>query len=490
MCTNTKYITNRSLHYDLYQPLKIPVSCGKCEECRRSNRNDWFVRAYYEWRSNKGSTFFYTLTYNNQNLPKYQGVPHFSKIHVQLFLKRLRFRLDKIGIKLKYLITCEKGEEKGRPHYHALFYTDKPCNCFWFLRFVEDSWQYGFVKTGDNCGLVNSSVGIQYVTKYVTKDYSQLDKVQPFFAPACFNRYYRLFNYIASRYHSLVGLTIRMNPDYSFSRVILDGFKPSDADLELQQKILIKMRRFMNMLLPFHLQSTKLGQSIAFQSSVELEKVPVMQHGKCTMYKLPRYIKRMLWYDCIEGQNSHKRDTFVLNDEGKKHVFGRFDSEIQKDADIYQMVVSSPTLLTSRTLRELKQSDYGFENIMDIRYFLGHLDVDLEVLAIYKNIFRGRVCTFNIDLKTEDVRTFWKDYAFLSLQNCCAYDYGEIHKDSKLVNLLNSHLWNLHPFFQPYEFVLCILEKIINVSAVNQSAATIETDRKAAFLRNYYKTIV
>ena len=122
MCLSPRYITNRSLHWDLFQPLKLQVPCGKCEECKRSNRSDWFVRSYYEWQKSQNSTFFYTLTYNNDNLPKFAGIACFRKKDLQDFLKRLRFRLDKYNVKLKYLITCEYGELRNRSHYHALFF--------------------------------------------------------------------------------------------------------------------------------------------------------------------------------------------------------------------------------------------------------------------------------------------------------------------------------------------------------------------------------
>ena len=91
MCLQPKYITNRCLHYDLYKPLKIQVPCGKCEECKNTIRNEWFTRCYYEWRRHQESTFFYTLTYNNENLPKWNGIQHFSKQHRKEWAK---FRQD------------------------------------------------------------------------------------------------------------------------------------------------------------------------------------------------------------------------------------------------------------------------------------------------------------------------------------------------------------------------------------------------------------
>lgn len=98
-CLHPKYITNRTLHYDLFKPLQLKVPCGKCEACKKSNRDDWFIRSVYEWKEHGCSnTFFYTLTYNNEHLPRFMDVPCFKKKDIQDFIKRLRFRLSKLHI--------------------------------------------------------------------------------------------------------------------------------------------------------------------------------------------------------------------------------------------------------------------------------------------------------------------------------------------------------------------------------------------------------
>ena len=213
-CLHPKYITNRTLHYDLFKPLKIAVPCGKCEACKRANRSDWFIRAVYEWKEHGCSnTFFYTLTYNNEHLPRFCGVPCFRKKDIQDFMKLLRVRLDKLDIKCKFLCTCEYGELRNRSHYHILIYLSKECNPYWLYRFIRDSWKNGFVMPGANVGLVNSYAGIQYVTKYVTKDFSHMDVILPRFAPAIFKRYYKLYNYLNARNYRQPQVSIKMNPD-------------------------------------------------------------------------------------------------------------------------------------------------------------------------------------------------------------------------------------------------------------------------------------
>lgn len=485
-CLNPKYITNRSLHWNLFQPLKLQVPCGKCEECKKVSRNGWFVRSYYEWQSSQ-CTFFYTLTYNNEHLPAFNGIACFRKKDLQDFTKRLRFRLDKLGIKLKYLYTCEYGEQKNRSHYHALFFLDKNVNPYWFLRFVTDSWTHGFVKTGDNVGVVNSQLGIQYVTKYITKDQTHTQKVLPLLAPRVFNRYYKLLNYVYSRWQIVRPVSIKMNSDFSFSRQLLG--KCSDDDLQFIQKFLTKMRRELNKILPFHLQSSRLGVSMIDKVDNLLEQVPVLNHkGSCDMYHIPRYIKRLLWYDVVEGENSHKKDTFVLNEDGKKHLYKRIILQKDRDLDNYYCLLSNSSLIENDVLLPLNKLGFAFKNVRDIVHWCQHFDLDLEVLSIYKNVFRGR-CDFvgYDDLSEQYIKDSWEDVLDYHINAVPNMDFGEVYKQSQLITNLTSILWNNHPLFQPYEKSLQILETIELFSNKHRSLSDSKKEENARKLRDLIK---
>lgn len=64
-------------------------------------------------------SYFVTLTYSNLTLPRNEnGVPTLSKSDLQKFFKRLRKRIS-----FKYFAVGEYGEDKGRPHYHAIIMT-------------------------------------------------------------------------------------------------------------------------------------------------------------------------------------------------------------------------------------------------------------------------------------------------------------------------------------------------------------------------------
>ena len=489
MCLNPRYVTNRSLHWNLFQPLKLQVPCGKCEECKRSNRSDWFVRSYYEWQKCKTSTYFYTLTYNNEFLPKFDGIACFRKKDLQDFLKRLRFRLDKYNVKLKYLITCEYGELRNRSHYHALFFLSRDINPYWFLRFVTDSWNYGFVKPGDNVGSVSSDLGIQYVTKYITKDMVQLEKILPLLAPRVFVRYYRLYNYCITRWNKVANCTFVLNSDFTFSRKLLG--KCDDIELEFLQKFLTKIRREVNKYIPFHLQSTKLGVNMIDRVNDVLENVPVFRsNGSVTLYKLPRYIKRLLWYDVIEGQNSHKKDTFVLNDAGKKHILDKIEFDVQRDKTHFEEVLLNSSKVSSDILSVLHHMGNDFKHVRDLVFWCQHFDLDLEVLSIYKNVFRGRVDFVGIDTLTKEyVKDSYKDVLEYHLETTPNMDFGELYKDSHLVQSLSSLLWNNNEFFQPYEHSLQILDTIDRTLKMYQIDAKLEQDKNTRKLRDLLNNV-
>lgn len=162
-------------------------------------------RLYWEWKwcnENNGQTFYYTLTYNDKNVPKYNGENCFDYEDLRdlingAFAKKL---LRKYGTKFKYFISAELGDGKGKrglhnnPHYHILFflrdaenekYTYEKIPTREFRKLVKNYWQgfdeeeefkdyreakKGIAKEGENEGLVTDYRAIQYCAKYVCKD--------------------------------------------------------------------------------------------------------------------------------------------------------------------------------------------------------------------------------------------------------------------------------------------------------------------------------
>lgn len=182
MCTSPISILNRSHFFDKNtSPLRRLVPCGNCACCKSVKVNEWFVRSYYHWQHYQdigGSTMFITLTYNDENLPCYNGVPCFSKTHIQTFLHKLRTYLKRAHIpsNFTYFVVSEYGTEYERPHYHMLLFLPfKVNNTFDWHNFTNDgfldrAWIYGFNAFSKKHGaIVKSAAALKYVMKYLSK---------------------------------------------------------------------------------------------------------------------------------------------------------------------------------------------------------------------------------------------------------------------------------------------------------------------------------
>lgn len=77
------------------------------------------------------------------------------KRDVQLFLKRLRFKLQdsvfykqvrvaQIAREVRYFVCAEYGDENGRPHYHGILFGVSPLE----LPVIQEAWSKGIVDVG------------------------------------------------------------------------------------------------------------------------------------------------------------------------------------------------------------------------------------------------------------------------------------------------------------------------------------------------------
>lgn len=148
---------------ELDMPLKgkhriIYVPCGKCAWCLRQKRNEWFVR-FIEESKKHYFTRFVTLDYRDEDLPitindeTGEFIPSVSLRDIQLYHKRVRKDYD-----FRFFLSAEYGKENGRPHYHAIYWSDEK------IPFL-DYWQHG-----DMGADVPAKPGsFKYVTKYILK---------------------------------------------------------------------------------------------------------------------------------------------------------------------------------------------------------------------------------------------------------------------------------------------------------------------------------
>lgn len=132
----------RSRIYCDTRPSFNPVRCGHCVGCQRLLNDQWFVRMlhqYYGLCSEYGrddvAIGFATLTFNNEHLrhcyeklidiplDEYHGADYrpVYNYYVVPFKKRLRAERGE-NLHFDYYCVSEFGEEKGRFHFHIVFF--------------------------------------------------------------------------------------------------------------------------------------------------------------------------------------------------------------------------------------------------------------------------------------------------------------------------------------------------------------------------------
>lgn len=175
MCLYTKYILNKKYlptKKNKYNPPEchderlryVPIKCGKCMECRKQKKREWYVRLSEELKKNRGALFL-TLTFNenmyeevrravNAGLqPTNEEENDMCRYAIRHWLELIRKRTGK---SVKHWMISEKGEDYNRIHMHGIV---------WCSKEDVDAWRYGYTYIGD---YVNSKT-INYITKYMLK---------------------------------------------------------------------------------------------------------------------------------------------------------------------------------------------------------------------------------------------------------------------------------------------------------------------------------
>lgn len=105
----------------------IEMRCGHCPECLILKQT--YIRQRSVLMARTHDIFFCTLTYNQEMLPTMEvnGIKHaYADIRdFQNLVKRLR-KMDFFGAPFKYICCTEYGGKKHRPHFHVLFFVQKP----------------------------------------------------------------------------------------------------------------------------------------------------------------------------------------------------------------------------------------------------------------------------------------------------------------------------------------------------------------------------
>ncbi len=151
---------------DVLRPITVP--CGQCVGCRLERSRQWAVRCVHEASLHPENAYI-TLTYDNENLPKYGSLEVRA---FQLFMKKMRKRHE--PKKIRFFHCGEYGELLGRPHYHAIIFNhdfeDKRAwkiineNQLYISQELSELWPWGFSSSG-----AVSFQSAAYVARYIMK---------------------------------------------------------------------------------------------------------------------------------------------------------------------------------------------------------------------------------------------------------------------------------------------------------------------------------
>lgn len=211
MCLTPITISNPTRRFvDGISRYRQQVPCGCCKECIKSQQDDWFVRAYFEYQRVKkagGDVWFPLLTYSEEDLPVYHDdefgfhMPAFRRDDLKKFRDKLRVIIsrhfldelakqndvptiqkrikgvvyvfwdwktygldnkkklvDEANSKvngIRYIACPEFGETNGRSHFHVLLFVPFKLTIKQMFGtreknytdgFLYRAWQHGYVS--------------------------------------------------------------------------------------------------------------------------------------------------------------------------------------------------------------------------------------------------------------------------------------------------------------------------------------------------------
>lgn len=163
----------------------VQVGCRLCWQCRKNRVNDLVGRCIAEQQT-ASQTLAVTLTYTDE-----AGANAAVLVYkdIQDFMKRFRFA----GYKVRYIVAGEYGSQKGRAHWHAIFFLygkilnvvdDPDQRGEWDIilpRYDDDPWariQWApWSSKSEGRGFAYFQQpdygGFRYLLKYVLKDQTQ-----------------------------------------------------------------------------------------------------------------------------------------------------------------------------------------------------------------------------------------------------------------------------------------------------------------------------
>lgn len=161
------------------------VPCGRCAACMVQKHLQWKFRLHQEVLASDMALWI-TMQYDDEHLPRSNGIPCVCKEHCVKFFHKLRRYIVKHDLKVtfKYFLVSEHGPKTFRPHYHCLLLFKLPEESFermlelrqTIYEAIKERWYHGHVEEK----LFHSGV-VKYLTKYIFKPFKDFDPPVPLF---------------------------------------------------------------------------------------------------------------------------------------------------------------------------------------------------------------------------------------------------------------------------------------------------------------------
>lgn len=258
-------------------PIYLVVPCGHCILCEHTKLEALASRMTMESQMYDCYPWHIVLTYRESDRPK-DGV---NIRDVQLFLKRLRINLTRLGWTrpIRYFCVSEYSP-KGREHYHIILWNIRVDinNAFTFVRWkqiLESSWQHGwvlpsivspqYVPRGSHTPIGKIDNFFSYITKYLAKDEYVPSGKHPTICLSSRGKINKGIGYPFIKAH-LNQLRINLNVDYEYldwitgtkqkivwSSYLLDKVFPTfNQSVPLKLRQAVKRLNFFNAIPSYH----------------------------------------------------------------------------------------------------------------------------------------------------------------------------------------------------------------------------------------------
>lgn len=357
MKNNTRYFNPANSKVTLTYPVQDTFGYNY----RR--KQSYEVRNYYHFnyiKSIGGVAYFYTLTYNDRNLPHWFEHVVCDNTDIRWFLNDSGFRQmlsSKYNIRLGYFITTEYGEGKGvrgkgnNPHYHVIFYlwndehksVDDIITARQFKHLVQTYWQGSFrhpklfrkgkAEPSNYHGLLGRLENVSaclYCCKYCIKDaliYHNLNELKwdiymdilkrylekPYFATQ--PNFVDLFTYVWNNY---LNNSIDIDKN-SFD--LFDDFRNCPLQYRFVYQFVDRVfnlfykKTFRNRFSPKVFMSQGIGISALDSINVNEATVPICDAKKVVKnVPIPLYLYRKFY--CYVVKDSEGNNRYILNDYG------------------------------------------------------------------------------------------------------------------------------------------------------------------------------